>query len=43
MRMERNLVSLRDRSGPDFERWAKHVARGVIRTVRGVDAVRDEA
>jgi hypothetical protein len=33
-RMARNIVSLRTRTGDDFEKWAQGIARGVVRTVR---------
>jgi len=32
--MERNLASLKGGYGPDFDRWAQAIARGVIRRVR---------
>jgi len=33
-RMERNLTSLKEGRGPDFDKWAQAIARGVIRRVR---------
>lgn len=32
--MSRNLVSLKAGYGPDFEKWAQAIAKGVIRRVR---------
>ena len=43
--MTRNLTSLKEASGPDFEKWAQAIARGVVKKVRGsrrLDEVRDE-
>jgi hypothetical protein len=36
--MIRNVTSLREKRGPDFERWARAIAQGVIRTVDNAKA-----
>jgi len=44
-RMTRNLISLHEKRGPDFEKWLQGIARGVVavaRETRGVDAQADE-
>jgi hypothetical protein len=31
MRMTRNIISLRERSGPDFDAWLRGIAGGVVK------------
>jgi hypothetical protein len=42
--MSRNLVALKVKRGPEYERWLRGLAKGVVKTARrtqALDALRD--
>ena len=42
MRLTDNIIGLKTKRGPAYERWLQALARGIVREARKVDTARDE-